>query len=143
MMKFNLQRLGGGTVEFESNSVLEFPAGLPGFETCKRFKLFHEEGKPTVFYLQSLDNPAVLFSLGDPGLLSLSYEVTLSDAEQALLKVTPGDELLLEVIVYKEGNEPNLVKVNMLAPIILNITKRLGLQKILQNLDTQLAIKAS
>jgi flagellar assembly factor FliW len=143
MMKFNLQRLGGGTVEFESNSVLEFPAGLPGFETCKRFKLFHEEGKPTVFYLQSLDNPAVLFSLGDPGLLSLSYEVTLSDAEQALLKVTPGDELLLEVIVYKEGNKPDFVKVNMLAPIILNITKRLGLQKILQNLDTQLAIKAS
>ena len=143
MMKFNLQRLGGGTVEFESNSVLEFPAGLPGFETCKRFKLFHEEGKPTVFYLQSLDNPAVLFSLGDPGLLSLSYEVTLSDAEQALLKVAPGDELLLEVIVYKEGNKPDFVKVNMLAPIILNITKRLGLQKILQNLDTQLAIKAS
>jgi len=59
------------------------------------------------------------------------------------LKVAPGDELLLEVIVYKEGNKPDFVKVNMLAPIILNITKRLGLQKILQNLDTQLAIKAS
>ena len=146
MLKFNLLRFGGATVEFESNSVIDFPAGLPGFEACKRFKLFHEEGKPTVFFLQSLDNPAVMFSLGDPALLNLSYEVTLSDAEQKLLKITSGDELLLVVIVYKDGkagNKPDVVKANMLAPIILNVSKRCGMQKVLHEFDAQLAIKAA
>jgi flagellar assembly factor FliW len=146
MMKFTLQRLGGATVEFKSDSVIEFPAGLPGFETCKRFKLFHEEGKSTVFFLQSLDQPAVVFSLGDPGLLNFSYEVTLSDAEQKQLEVAPGDELLLVVILYKDeksGKMSDMVKANMFAPIILNINKRRGLQKVLQELDAQVAIKAS
>lgn len=146
MTKFKLLRFGGATVEIEPNSVIDFPAGLPGFETCKRFKMFHEEGKPTVFFLQSLDNAEVVFSLGDPGLLNISYEVTLSDAEQALLKITPGDELLLMVIVYKDKkmeNKPDFVKVNMLGPIILNASKRCGLQKVLREFDVQLGIKAA
>jgi flagellar assembly factor FliW len=146
MTKFTLKRFGGETIEFDEKSVITFPAGLPGFETCKRFKLINEVDKPTFFFLQSLDNPAVLFSLGDPALLNLSYEVTLSDAEQKLLEAAPGDELVLVVIVYKEGkagNKPEAVKANMFAPIVLNATKRRGIQKILKELDAQVAIKGA
>jgi len=143
-MKFTLLRFGGELVEFELDSVIDFPVGLPGFEECKRFKLLHEEGTSTVFWLQSLDDPAVLFSLGDPELLKLSYDVTLSDTEQALLEIAPGDELQLAVILFKEdaGHVPG-VKANMLAPIILNVSKRRGLQKVLQEFDAQLAIKGA
>jgi flagellar assembly factor FliW len=146
MIKFNLKRLGGATVEFDPKTVIEFPAGVPGFEACKKFKLFHEEGKPTLFFLQSLEKPEVVFSLGDPGLLNLSYEVTLSDAEQKLLETAPGDELVLVVIVYRDEKEENkaaAVKANMFAPIILNITKRRGMQKVLKELDAQVAIKGA
>ena len=38
-----------GQVTVDENTVLNFPNGLPGFESCQRFKLFHEEGKTTVF----------------------------------------------------------------------------------------------
>ena len=146
MIKFNLKRLGGATVEFDPKTVIEFPAGIPGFETCKKFKLFHEEGKPSIFFLQSLEKPEVLFSLGDPGLLNLSYEVTLSDAEQKLLETAPGDELVLVVIVYRDEKAENkavAVKANMFAPIILNVTKRRGMQKVLKELDAQVAIKGA
>jgi flagellar assembly factor FliW len=146
MIKFKLQRLGGATIEFDEKSVIEFPAGLPGFEDCKRFKLLHEEGKPTVLYLQSLDKAEVLFSLGDPALLNLSYEVSLTDDEQKMLDSKPGDELLLVVIVYKDDHDeknPDIVKVNTLGPIILNVSKRRGLQKILREIDTHVAIKGA
>lgn len=146
MIKFKLHRLGGATVEFEPDSVITFPAGLPGFETCIRFKMLHEEGRPTAFFLQSLDNPDLLFSLGDPTLLNLSYEVVLSDDEQKLLDSAPGDELLLVVIVYKEKAEdssPDFVKVNLRGPIIINVTKRRGMQKILKELDAQVAIRGA
>jgi flagellar assembly factor FliW len=146
MTKFTLKRFGGETIEFDEKSVITFPAGLPGFETCKRFKMINEIDKPTFFFLQSLDNPAVLFSLGDPALLNLSYEVTLSDAEQKQLEAAPGDELVLVVIVYKEGkagSKPEAVKANMFAPIVLNVTKRRGIQKILKELDAQVAIKGA
>jgi flagellar assembly factor FliW len=144
MIKFKLQRLGGATVEFDAKSVIEFPAGLPGLEACKKFKLFHEEGKATVLFMQSLDKPDVLFSLGDPALLNLSYEVLLTDDEQKMLDSTAGDELLLLVIIYKDKNDetnPNVVKVNTLGPIILNVTKRRGMQKVLKEIDTQVAIR--
>lgn len=145
MIKFNLKRMGGATVEFDPKTVIDFPAGLPGFETCHKFKLFHDEGKPTLFFLQSLEKPEVLFSLGDPGLLNLSYEVTLSDAEQKMLETAPGDELVLVVIVYRDEKAENkaAVKANMFAPIILNISKRRGMQKVLKELDAQVAIKGA
>jgi flagellar assembly factor FliW len=146
MTKFTLKRFGGETIEFDEKSVITFPAGLPGFETCKRFKLINEIDKPTFFFLQSLDNPAVLFSLGDPALLNLSYEVTLSDAEQKLLDSAPSDEMVLVVIVYSDEKakfKPAGIKANMFAPIVLNITKRRGIQKVLQVLDAQVAIKGA
>jgi flagellar assembly factor FliW len=93
--------------------------------------------------MQSLDDADVLFSLGDPALLNLSYEVLLSDDEQKLLASEPGDELLLLVIVYKDGTGPDFVKVNSLGPIILNTTKRRGMQKVLKEIETQLAIKGA
>jgi len=146
MIKFTLKRFGGETVEFDEKSIITFPAGMPGFETCKRFKLIHEEGKPQVLFLQSLDRPEVLFSLGDPALLNLSYEVMLSDEEQKLLGSGPGDELAVAVMIYKDkkdGDKPDIVKVNTLGPIILNVTKRLGMQKIIKAIDPQMAIRGA
>lgn len=70
-MKFTLPCFGSEQVEIEPESIITFPAGLPGFEGCIRFKMFHEVGKLTVLWLQSLDDPAVAFSLGDPALLNL------------------------------------------------------------------------
>jgi flagellar assembly factor FliW len=146
MIKLNLPRFGGVSVEFESNSVINFPAGLPGFETCKKFKLFNEEGKPSVMWLQSLDNLDVMFSLRDPGLLNISYDVNLSDADEKLLDAGPGDELQLALIVYKDGKAKDkdaAIKANMFGPIILNISKRRGIQKALKEVDAQVALSGS
>lgn len=146
MIKLNLPRLGDASVEFDADSVIKFPAGLPGFETCIRFKLFHEEGKPSINWLQSLDMPEVMFSLRDPALLNVSYEVRLSDDDEKLIEAAPGDDLQLALIVYKDDQEKNkeaALKTNMFAPIILNISKRLGMQKILKELDAQVAFSGA
>jgi len=139
-MKFTLTRFDSAEVEIDPQSVVTFPKGIPPFEQCTRYKLFHEDGKPSVFWLQSLDDPAVLFSVTDPALLNLNYDVTLSEEEQTLLQVAPGEELILAVLVYK--NEVGL-QANSRAPIILNTSKRLGLQKMLQEIEVQLSIRGS
>lgn len=142
-MQFKLQRLGAQEVDIDPQSIVTFPQGIPPFETCLRYKLFHEEGRASVFWLQSLDEPDLLFSVTDPDMLSLSYDVTLSEAEQALLQVAPGDELLLAVILYKDEDSAKALKVNTRAPIILNISKRLGLQKLLREFETSVSIRGS
>ena len=141
-MKFTLNRLDTQEVDVDPQSVITFPNGIPPFDDSQRYKLFHEEGKDSVFWLQSLDDADVLFSVTDPDLLKLSYEVSLSDKEQQLLDISSGDELVLSVIVYKEGEDANgAMNVNARAPIVINASKRLGIQKLLQDLETTVSIK--
>ena len=79
-MKIDIERLGLKNVAVDPDSVFTFPAGIAGFEQCTRFKLFHEEGKPTVFWLQSLDQVDVMFPVVLPETLDLEYQIDLSDA---------------------------------------------------------------
>lgn len=142
-MKFTLQRFGAEPIDIDPQSIISFPRGIPPFEHCTRYKLFHEEGKTSIFWLQSLDDTNLLFSVTDPDLLNISYEVVLTDEEQSLLQATAGDELLLAVIIYRDTNTAASasLKVNARAPIVLNLSKRKGLQKFLQEFATSVSIK--
>jgi len=84
-MLFNSSLLG--EVDVDENTIITFAHGLAAFENCTRFKLFHDADRnnPRVYWLQSLDNPDVLFSVTDPGRLGIRYEVLLSDDEIASL----------------------------------------------------------
>jgi flagellar assembly factor FliW len=130
-----------GTIEYNPESVITFPKGiiqLDGFEQCTRYVLFHEEASSGVFhYLQSLDDAELSFTVVDPSLLSIDYEVTLSDEESALLKVEEGDEIDLLLMVYRpfviDGEEVKQdadVKAQTKSPLIINTSKLIGFQKI-------------
>ncbi len=149
-MKITLQRFGEDHLEIDPDSVITFPHGLPGFDNCTRYKLLHEEGdgKPSIFWLQSLDDPGVVLSLTDPGSLGVSYEITLSDDERDLLQADLEDELVLAMVVAKESATGTIapvsaMRLNTHAPIILNPGKRLGLQKQLHDFKTEVSIRGS
>ncbi|MBZ0105268.1 MAG: flagellar assembly protein FliW [Sulfuricella denitrificans] len=135
-MKINTT--GFGEVEFNPDTLLTFPHGLTGFENCKRFQLLHEEKPgPVVFYLQSMDDPAVAFSIVDPALFGLNYEFTLSDEEVSLLQ-GEGAELAVLLMIYKPFDSADGkavfqggVSANINGPLVLNLDKKLGLQKVL------------
>jgi flagellar assembly factor FliW len=141
-MKFTLTRFDSQEVEIDSEKVITFPLGIPPFDDCTRYKFFHEEGKGRVFWLQSLDDADLVFSVTDPALFRLAYEVALTKEEQKLLQFEEGDELLLAVILFRDdeaqGGGLNAVTS---APIVLNTDKRVGLQKMLKEFGAQVAIR--
>ena len=51
-MKIDIDRLGLKSVPVDPDTLFSFPQGLAGFEDCKRFKLFHEEGSRTDIWIQ-------------------------------------------------------------------------------------------
>jgi len=62
----------------------------------------HEDKKgPVVFYMQSLDDPAITFSIVDPALFGFNYEFTLSDEEEELLQADEPNDLAVVLMVYK------------------------------------------
>jgi flagellar assembly factor FliW len=124
-----------GAIEVSDDKVIEFPAGLPGFEASHRFVLVHEEdGDANVFLLQSVDIPGLTFSLTGPEQLGITYEFPLSDAEVASLKLSKPEDAVVAVIVRKDNEAPSNagLRANFMAPLVINVGARRGLQKVIE-----------
>jgi flagellar assembly factor FliW len=141
-MKIDIERFGLTGVQIDPETVFTFAEGLAGFEACKRFKIFHEEGKPTVFWLQSLDDAAVMFPIVAPELLDLEYQIELSDADVALLGLKNGEDAGVVIIVYRDDSANGAFTANTRSPLILNTRTRQGMQKILQEVQPTLLYRA-
>ena len=63
-----------GSVEVSPEKVISFPDGLVAFPDAKRFMLAHEvdQGRPSSFTLQSLDDPMLALQIVDPATLDLA-----------------------------------------------------------------------
>lgn len=131
-----------GAVEIPPEKVITFPNGLFAFENNKKFTLVHEEGKaePTSFTLQSLEDPAVAFQIMDPTALGFNYDLELTEEENALLKTPAAEDVAVMIILFKESKGASEINPNLRAPLILNLKERVGVQKLLAKMTTNLTL---
>ena len=141
-MKIDIERLGLKNVTIDPETLFSFPEGIAGFEDCKRFKVFHEEGKTTVFWLQSVDDVAVAFPIVAPESLDIEYQIELSDADCALIVMQDAKDIAVAVIVYRDEAEGGKIGANTRSPVILNLNSRKGMQKVLQSVHPTLLYRA-
>ena len=141
-MKIDIDRFGLKNVQVDPDTLFTFPKGLAGFENCKRFKLFHEEGAGTVFWLQSVDDAEVMFPIVAPEALDIAYEIELSDEDCALIGMADAQDVAVVVIVYRNSAEGGRIAANTRSPVILNFRTRLGMQKILREMHPSLLYRA-
>lgn len=93
---------------------LEFPHGLPAFETQKRFQL--KDREPLLF-LESETDPELSFLLLAIELIDPEYRLVLSAEDRETLG--EGSRLLvLAVVTTAEDSPPSA---NLLAPIVVNL----------------------
>ena len=126
-----------GTVDVSPEKIINFPDGLVGFEQNTRFMLAHEEGKgqPASFTLQSLDDPTLAFQIADPTMLGFNYELSLSEAENALLQSpAPEDVAVMQVLFRSEAGGKASIEPSLRAPLVINTKARIGMQKIMETL---------
>lgn len=132
-----------GALEVEPSKIIEFPRGLPGFEDLKRFTLLHPDEQanalPSYFILQSVDDPAVAFHIADPARLGFNYEIALSDADAAMIRLTDPAAAAVVVMLVKEGSDS--VRANLNAPLVLNLDARLGVQHVFARLNYEVTLK--
>lgn len=140
-MKVDIERLGLKNVAVDPESLFTFPGGLAGFETSTRFKLFHEDGKPTVFWLQCVDDPGVMFPVVAPEQLDLEYQIELSDADCALIDLQDAADAAVVIIIYRDAAQDGKVAANTRSPVVLNLKSRKGMQKILQDVQPTLVFR--
>jgi len=141
-MKIDIERLGLTNVTVDPETLFTFPEGIAGFEDCKRFKLFHEEGKATVFWLQCIDDTTIMFPIVAPESIDIEYQIELSDADCTLIGLQYPEEAAVVVIVYRNEADGGKITANTRSPVILNLVSRKGMQKILQDVHPTLLYRA-
>ena len=133
-----LQSNNFGQVPYQPESVLEFPAGLPGFDDRRRFVAIHmRENEPLVF-LQSLEDPGLCFITLPVRAIAPGYRLSVSEEDMGLLGLPAGrqpqfgeDLLGLAVVAVKESGPT----ANLLAPIVVNLANRRAVQAIAPGSD--------
>lgn len=121
--------------QIDPEKVLTFPQGIPGFETYTRFRLFHkEENDLGAYWLESCDAPTVTFTLVDPTVFGLNYELHLDEDEEEILGTSDPRELAVLMMLSKreqEDGRPEALNANITGPIVVNPKARTGLQKVI------------
>jgi flagellar assembly factor FliW len=122
-----------GDIPYQTAALLEFPAGLPGFEGHRRFLPVHmPENEPLVF-LQSAEEPGLCF-VTLPVLAAMpGYRLSISAEDLTLLGFPSGnvpriggEVLCLAIVTVKEGGPT----ANLLAPIVINLANQRAVQAI-------------
>jgi flagellar assembly factor FliW len=108
---------------------LFFEDGIPGFSHLQFFQLMQEEESP-FFLIQSTEDKDVGFWVVDPFIFFPSYEFSLSPLTKEALKINESSPVAVFSIVTIRGN--NQTTVNLKAPIVVNLSNRMGRQVILQ-----------
>jgi len=131
-----------GSVEVNPESIITFPNGLVSFENSKQFMLAHEEvsGEPASFTLQSVEDSALAFQIVDPTALGFHYELSLTDAENAVLQTPSVDDVAVMLILFKNEGDKAEISPNLRAPLVINTKARVGLQKVMENLRPNITL---
>jgi len=130
-----------GEQSIDSNTIITFPNGIPGFEDQTRFKLFHQEGdNPLIFWLQSLDDESLTLSVAQPSIFNINYNFALNDAEEATLGIEDTADTLILLILHKDETDQPTIKGAIKSPLVINCTKRIGLQKVLEQVDQSITL---
>jgi len=115
-----------GAVDYEDRNVIEFPAGLPGFEDESRFVMIEREETAPVIFLQSLRTTELAFLTLPAAMVDPDYELaaTPEDVEALGLPTAPEvgrDFLCLTILTLTESEPP---AANLKAPVIVNLHTR-------------------
>ena len=121
--------------QIDPGKILTFPQGIPGFEKYTKFNIFHkEENDISAYWLESCDAPTVTFTLVDPTVYGLNYELDLSDEEQKILGTNDPFELAILMMLSKKEDaqgSQSALNANIAGPIVINPKTRIGLQKVI------------
>lgn len=122
-----------GVIDINEDDFIYFPEGLPGFENSKKYALIgNDSGETVFFWLQSVEVPELCFVVTDPFMVYDGYGVDVDDDDVELLKITDANKVLTLTIVIIPENI-NEIRVNLKAPILINMDQKLGKQVIQNN----------
>lgn len=124
-----------GEIEIDESKIITFEDGIIGFPDMKKFTLIFDEGKegrPSISWLQSMDEPEIAFPVMDPLFVCETYNPSVEEELLKNLGTIKEDNLYVLVTVTVPQNIKELA-VNLKAPIVINTDTRKASQIIVED----------
>ena len=134
-----LQTTYFGELDYSEGSVYQFPNGLPGFESEQEFVFLRQPHTEPLMFMQSLANPKLCFILLPILVADAQYQVQLDPEYAGELKLAAncrlriGEDILCAAILSPGHEDMPEPTVNLMAPVVVNLKERIGMQVIQTN----------
>lgn len=124
-----------GKIEIDESKIITFEDGIIGFPDMKKFTVIFDEekeGRPSISWLQSMDEPEIAFPVMDPLFICETYNPSVEEELLKNLGTIKEDNLYVLVTVTVPQNIKELA-VNLKAPIVINTDTRKASQIIVED----------
>ncbi len=121
-IKFKTSRFGD--LEVEDSRIIDFPSGIPGFSSLKRYVLMDYKDTP-LKWLQSVDDADVAFLVAAPETVAAGYQINADEPVRRFLNLEQKGDLAVLLILRVEAGK---VIANQKAPLLLNAALMRGMQ---------------
>jgi flagellar assembly factor FliW len=129
-----------GTIEAADDEVVSFPDGLPGFAEPHQMVLLgggrlpgsaEENDHHSLFWLQDVADPDLAFLTIVPWSAYPDYDIEIDPSE--VDDADPDDLCILSIVTVRRENGGVQLTSNLLAPVVINTSARIGRQIILDD----------
>lgn len=126
-----------GAIEVRAESLITVCEPLAGFPDCSSYALIEHVGRDgtastSVFWLQAAERPFQAFVITDPWGVFPEYAPEISDGDANQLGLVNFEDARVFAILTVP-RAPSGITVNLRAPIVVNMAKRLAKQVVLLN----------
>jgi len=119
-----------GRLEIDEQQIIYFPKGIPAFENIKEYVLIPFPDSDLYFCLQSINHPDITFILIKPWAFFDDYNVDIPEEDLKELSIKKQEQVQVYNIITIP-HDPKEMTANLMAPIIINTSNRMGKQIIL------------
>jgi len=127
-----------GELQVNKEDVINFPEGLLGFESLKRFFIVDPGDSTLILWLQSIEDSKIAFPVIEPKIFKPDYIAKLLPADMNSVEL----ESLTDAKIYSILTIPSditTMSANLKAPVVINNEKKVAKQIVLQ--DSKLSVK--
>ncbi len=123
---------------YREEYAIRFDEGILGFPDSRHYILIPHETDSPFAWLQSVDEESLAFLMINPVAVKADYVVQLPKKAADDLKLTDASEgVVFAIIVVPK--DPRKMRMNLRAPVIINVREQLGRQVVLE--DTSLDLR--
>jgi flagellar assembly factor FliW len=119
-----------GSVAIQADDILLFPQGLFAFARHRHWVLLADADNDSVGWLQSINDPRIAMAVVSPRRFAPDYRVRVGNKQLSPLQLVDSNRPFVLTLVSQ--HEAKLT-INLRAPVLVNLDRRLGAQVIVSD----------